>query len=163
MNNVTVAKFELVFTRYRKHLKTEGNLTVKNSLQDAKEMHLHSKNRPVSFQKRGKMFCLHHFRVFTRCCFKNVPVRVPFSRSTVFKICRRKMCRFRVNGSLSVTFFTVFRMCRHLVNADTGASFRSFESNDNLSNEEESNSTLLQSIFLNSLSKNLNTLFYIRN
>ena len=25
-------------------------------------------------------------------------VRVPFSKSTVFKICRQKMCRFRVNG-----------------------------------------------------------------
>ena len=37
------------------------------------------------------------FRVFTRCRFKNVSVRVPFSKSTVFKICRQKMCRFRVN------------------------------------------------------------------
>ena len=27
-----------------------------------------------------------------------MPVRVPFSKSTVFKICRQKMCRFRVNG-----------------------------------------------------------------
>ena len=39
-----------------------------------------------------------HFSVLTRCCFQNVPVRVPFSRSTVFEICRQKMCRFRVNG-----------------------------------------------------------------
>ena len=35
--------------------------------------------------------------MFTRCCFQNVPIRVPFSKSTVFKICRQKMCRFRVN------------------------------------------------------------------
>ena len=26
-----------------------------------------------------------------------MPIRVPFSKSTVFKICRQKMCRFRVN------------------------------------------------------------------
>ena len=30
--------------------------------------------------------------------FQNVPVRVLFSKSTVVKICRQKMCRFRVNG-----------------------------------------------------------------
>ena len=36
--------------------------------------------------------------MFKRCCFKFMPVTVPFSKSTVFKICRQKMCRFRVNG-----------------------------------------------------------------
>ena len=35
--------------------------------------------------------------MFKRCCFKFMPVTVPFSKSTVFKICRQKMCRFRVN------------------------------------------------------------------
>ena len=72
----------------------------KNSLQDfdAEEKYLHPKNRPVSIQKRRRMLCLHHCRVFTRCCFKSIPVRVPFSKSTVFKICRQNMCRFRVNG-----------------------------------------------------------------
>ena len=30
--------------------------------------------------------------------FPNVPVRVPFSKSTVFIIRRQKMCRFCVNG-----------------------------------------------------------------
>ena len=44
------------------------------------------------------MFCFHHFRVFTRCCFQNVLVIVPFSKSIVFKTCRLKMCRFRVKG-----------------------------------------------------------------
>ena len=70
----------------------------KNSLQDfhAKRKYLHPKNRPVSIQKRRKMCCLHHCRVFTRCCFKFIPVRVPFSKSTVFEICQQKMCRFRV-------------------------------------------------------------------
>ena len=35
----------------------------KNSLQDidAKEVYLHPKSRLVSFQKRLKMFCFHHF------------------------------------------------------------------------------------------------------
>ena len=71
----------------------------KNSLQDfdAKEKYLHPKDRSVSFQKRLNMFYFHHFKVFTRCRFQNVPIRVPFSKSTVFKICRQKVCRFRVN------------------------------------------------------------------
>ena len=67
-------------------------------------MNLNPKNRSVSFQKRLKMFYFqdsifyfHHFTVFTRCRFQNVPIRVPFSKSAVFKICRQKMCRFRVN------------------------------------------------------------------
>ena len=47
--------------------------------------------------------------------FSNVPVRVPFSKSTILKICWQKMCHFRV--SLSATFFTVFRMYRNRVNA----------------------------------------------
>ena len=64
---------------------------------DAKEVCLHPKNLSVSFQKRLIMFCFRHFQVFTRCSFPNVPIRVPFSKSTVFKICRQKMCRFRVN------------------------------------------------------------------
>ena len=67
VRNVTVAKFELAVTRCRNNLKTVGNLTVKNSLQDSdvKEMYLHPKNRSVSFQKRLKMFCFHHFQVST--------------------------------------------------------------------------------------------------
>ena len=81
-------------------LENGRKLDGKNSLQDfdAKEMYLHPKNRSVSFQKCPKMFCFHHIQVFTRCCFQNVSVRVPFSKSTVFKLCRQKMCHFRVNG-----------------------------------------------------------------
>ena len=60
---------------------------------DAKETYLHPKNRPVSIQKRRKMFCLHHCRVSHdavsnlcrlgfRCqiyCFRNLPAKnVPF-------------------------------------------------------------------------------------
>ena len=99
MKNVTVAKFELAFTRCRNNLKTVRNLSVKSSLQDfdAKEVYLNPKNYSVSFQKRLKMLYFHHFKVFTRCRFQNVPIRAPFSKSAVFKICRQKMCRFRVN------------------------------------------------------------------
>ena len=99
MKNVTAAKFELAFTRCRNNLKTVGNLPVKSSLQDfdAKEVCINPKNRSVSFQTRLKMLYFHHFLVFTRCRFQNVPITVPFSKSTVFKICRQNMCRFRVN------------------------------------------------------------------
>ena len=31
-----------------------------------------------------------------------MPVRVQFSKSTVFKMCRQKMCRFRVNAVLDI-------------------------------------------------------------
>ena len=60
-------------------------------------MYLNPKNRSVSFQKRLKMFYFHQFKVFTRCRFQNVPIRFPFSKSAVFKICRQKICRFHVN------------------------------------------------------------------
>ena len=100
MKNVTAAKFELAFTRCRNNLKTVRDLTVRNSLQDfdAKEAYLQSKSRSIAFQKCLKMFCFHQFQVFTRCRFQNVSVRAPFSKSTVFKICRQEMCCFRMNG-----------------------------------------------------------------
>ena len=81
VKNVTVTKFELAFTRCRNNLKTVRNLTVRNSLQDfdVKEMHLQPKNRSVSFQKRRKILCFHHFRVSTRCSLQNVADIVPFS------------------------------------------------------------------------------------
>ena len=110
---MTAAKFELAFTRCRNNLKTVGNLPVKSSLQDfdAKEACLHPKNLSVSFQKRLKLFCFHHFQVFTRSSFPNVPIRVPFSKSTVFKICRQKMCHFRVNRR---PFRRIFHRFQHV-------------------------------------------------
>ena len=39
----------------------------------------------------------HHFRVATRCCFPFVPVRVTFSKSTVFQICRQRIYCFHLN------------------------------------------------------------------
>ena len=100
VKNVTVAEFELAFTRCRNNLKTVGNLTVRNSLQDfdAIERYLHPNCRSVLFQKRRKRFYFQHYQVFTQCRFQKVPVRVQFSKSTVFKMCWQKMCRFRVNG-----------------------------------------------------------------
>ena len=76
---------------------------------DAKEVYLHPKNRSVSCQKRLKMFSFRHFQVFTGCSFQNVPVRVPFSKPTVFKLCRQKMCRFRVNGRSIRRIFHCFQ------------------------------------------------------
>ena len=93
VKNVTVAKFELAFTRCRNNLKTVRILTVRSSLQDfdAIERYLRPKCRSVWFQKRRKLFHFHHFQVFTQCRFQNVPVRVQFSKSTVFKMCRQKI------------------------------------------------------------------------
>ena len=36
--------------------------------------------------------------MFTRCRFQIVPVRILFSKSTIFEGCRQKMCCFRVHG-----------------------------------------------------------------
>ena len=116
MKNVTAAKFELAFTRCRNNLKTVRDLTVRNSLQDfdAKEAYLHSKSRSISFQKCLKMFGFHHFQVFTRCHFQNVSVRLPFSKSTVFKNCRQKCAVFVWTGGLSVEFLP-FSKCAGIV------------------------------------------------
>ena len=100
VKNVMVAEFELVITRCRDNFKTVRDLIVRNSFQDfdAVERYLYPKCQSVLFQKRRKLFYFQNIQVFTKCRFQNVPVRVQFSISTVFKICRQKMCRFRVNG-----------------------------------------------------------------
>ena len=92
-------KFQLSVLMILEKFENGRNLDDKSLLQhfDAKKRTYALKSRSVSFQKCLKMFCFHHFQVFTRCRFQNVSVRVPFSKSTVFKICRRKMCRFRAN------------------------------------------------------------------
>ena len=97
---MTVAEFELAFTRCRNNLKTVRDLTVRNSLQDfdAIGRYLHLRCQSVLFHKRRELFYFQSFQVFTRCRFQNVLVRVQFSKCTVFKMCRQKMCRFRVNG-----------------------------------------------------------------
>ena len=127
---VTKWSFEVAiqtaFTRCRHILRAVGNFTVKISLQDfdAIESYLHPKCRSVLFQKRRKLFYFHNFQVFTRCRFYNVPVRVQFSKSTVFKMCRQKMCLFIVNGRLVRHSFHRFQnvpaSCEH------GLSFQSF-------------------------------------
>ena len=78
----------------------DRKLDGKNSLQDfdAKEVYLHPKNRSVSFHKRLKMFCFHHFRVFTRCRFSKM-CRLEFRFQIYhFQNLPAEMCRFRVNG-----------------------------------------------------------------
>ena len=55
------------------------------------------------------MVRFHHFIAFILCRFKNVPAGVPFSKSTVFKICRQNMCRFRVNGRPTLHIFHRFQ------------------------------------------------------
>ena len=86
--NVTVARFGLAFTQYWHNLKKIKNSTVNNSIQYLQEF---DAKEPFSlFGKRWKMFCFHPFSVFTRCRFQILPVRVPFSKSTAFKIRRQK-------------------------------------------------------------------------
>ena len=46
-----------------------------------------------------------------------MPVRVPFSKSTVFEICRRKIAVFVLAGRPIRHIFTAFKMCWDRVNA----------------------------------------------
>ena len=119
VKKVTVAKFELAFTRYQHNLKNVGNLTVKTRCKTSMPKKCTCTLRIDQSRSKSvkKMFCLHHYRVFTLCCFKFMPVRVPFSKSTVFKIYRKIMCRFLVDGRPIRHIFTVFKMCLHRVNA----------------------------------------------
>ena len=95
---MTAAKSELAFTRYWQNLNTVGNLMVENSLQDfdANEMYLHPKNRLVLFKSVEKCSAF-IILIFHTMPFQIVPVRVPFSKSPIFKIWRQKMCHFHVN------------------------------------------------------------------
>ena len=106
VKNVTVAEFELVFTPCRNNLKTVQDLTVRNSLQDldAIERYLHLMCQSFLLQKRQKLFYFQNFQAFSifkifkcLCRFQNVTVRVQFSKSSIFKMCRQKMCHFLVN------------------------------------------------------------------
>ena len=103
---MAVAKSQATFKRCRNNLRILRNLTADNSLQyfDTKEMHLHPKNQSVLFRKRQKMFCFNHFRVYTQCRFQDVPVGVPFSKSTVFKIYRFQNLPFSKS-----TVFKIYR------------------------------------------------------
>ena len=78
MKSVTVAKFELVLTRYWQNFEEVEILP-----RFCEIMSFISKALNV-------VPFFHRFRVFTRCRFQHVPVRLPFSISTVFKICRQK-------------------------------------------------------------------------
>ena len=113
LKNVTVAKFELAFTRRQHNLKTIEDSTVKNSVPslqefDAKEMYLHLKNRLTSFQSVIKCPVLVNSE-YSQNSFQNVPVRVPFSKCTVFKIGRQKLYCFHVNGRPIHHIFHLFQ------------------------------------------------------
>ena len=100
MKNVTDAKFELAFTRCRNNFKTVQNLPVKSSLQDfdAKKCTLCTCKGSFSLvPKASENVLFSSFSIVYTIPFLNMPIRVPFSKPTVFKICRQKMCRFRVN------------------------------------------------------------------
>ena len=91
VKNVTVAKFELVFTRYRQNLKMVGETHCK-LLRNLMLMKCQPRFESVEICSAFIIFECSHEAVL-----KNVPVTVLFSKSTVFKICRQKMCHFHVN------------------------------------------------------------------
>ena len=96
---MTGAKCELVFTLCRNNLKTVRHSKAKSCCKTFMPKKCTFTLRiDKSRFKSVENICFYHFRVFTRCHFQNVPVRVPSSKSTVFTICRQKMCRFRVEG-----------------------------------------------------------------
>ena len=93
---MTVAKFELVFARYRNNLQMVGNLTVTNSLQDlmAKNctysLRFDQSRSKVSKNVRFSSFSSVHLMPFSKCAayssvfkiyrFQNLPAKnVPFS------------------------------------------------------------------------------------
>ena len=112
VKNVTVAKFELAFTRCRNNSKTVRHLTVKTHCKTLMP-------RKCSYTLRIAHYCSKSVQKVLFSSLSSVS-KMPFSKhagkSSVFKIYRfqnlaAKMCRFRLS------FFTVFKMCRHRVNA----------------------------------------------
>ena len=61
------------------------------------------KNRSVAVQKwlKCSVFVIFKCLWWCRWRFQNLPVRVPFRKSTVFKICRKKYAVFVWSGGLS--------------------------------------------------------------
>ena len=119
VKKVTVAKFELAFTRCRYNLRTVRNLMVKSRCRT-----LMTKKSTYTLridQSRSKSVEKCSVYIIVECSddvvsnlrrlgfrFRNLP----FSKSA-----GKKCAVFVRTGGLSVTFFTVFKMCRHHVNA----------------------------------------------
>ena len=63
-------------------------------------MYVYLKNRSASFLilKVAKNVQFSLFSLFTQCRFQNMPVTVPFSKSTAFKNLLAKVCCFLVSG-----------------------------------------------------------------
>ena len=96
----TVAIFERAFSRFRDHLKTVRDLTVKSrckTLMPKKCTYTRSINR---FRPRAsRNVLLSSFSSVDTMSFpKCAGYRVPFSKSTAFKICHQKLCGFCMNG-----------------------------------------------------------------
>ena len=103
------------------HFENGRKLDGKNSFQDfdTQELYLHPTNRSVSSQKHLKMFCFHHFQVFTRCRFQMCRLEFRFQIYR-FPNLPANCAVFVSTGGLSVEFFTAFKMCRHRVNTVFG-------------------------------------------
>ena len=119
MKKVTAAKFELAFTRYRHNLKTVGNSTVKTR---CRTLMLKKSTYTLRIdQSRSKSVEKCSVYIIIECSPDAVSYldrlgfrfqNLPFSKSA-----GKKCAVFVLTGGLSVTFFTVFKMCRHRVNA----------------------------------------------
>ena len=115
---VTVAKFELTFTRCRKNLKTVGNLMVKSRCRTLMTKKSTYTLRIDQSQSKSVEKCSVY--IIVECSHDVVSnlsrlgfrfQNLPCSKSAGNK------CAIFVYGGLSITFFTVFKMCWHRVNA----------------------------------------------
>ena len=95
------------------------NLDGKTSLQDfdAKEVYIHPKNRSVSFQDPPKCSVFTIFKRLHDAVSKTCRLECRFQNPPFSKSAGKKCAIFVRTGGLSVEFFTVFKMCRHRVNA----------------------------------------------
>ena len=107
------------FTRCRNNLKTVGNLTIRNSLQDfdAKKCSYTltiNQSRFISVEKCS-VFII--FKWSQNVVSKMYRLELHFQNLPFSKSAGKKCAVFVWTGGLSVEFFTVFKMCRHHVNA----------------------------------------------
>ena len=119
IKNVTIAEFELAFTRCRNNLKTVGNMTVKTlckTLMPKKCIYIlridHSHSKSVEKCSVYIIFEYSHDAVSKMCRLEFGFQNLPFSKSA-----GKECAVFVWTGGLSVTFFTVFKIYQHRVNA----------------------------------------------
>ena len=114
---MTVAEFDQAFTQYRHNLKTVGNLMVKTRcriLMPKKSTYTLriDQSRSKSVEKCSLYIIVEcsHDALSNLCRLGFRFQNLPFSKSA-----GKKCAVFVQTGGLSVTFFTVFKMCRHHV------------------------------------------------